>query len=201
MARRNDHSREELRQLALDAARFIIEAQGLAALSARKVAARMGYTVGTLYLVFSNLDDIIGQANSQTLAELNAALDQAAASEQDPAARIQALADAYVSFATRHTRRWSALYEHGIEADIALPHYVSEQLAASYALVEELLRPLAPQRPAGETAEAARALWGGVQGICILALSDKLGIARAEALPDVARNLIGNFLSGFGTPA
>ncbi len=187
--------------MALDAAQFIIEAQGLAALSARKVATRIGYTVGTLYLVFRNLDDLITQANSQTLAALNAALGRAVAAQQAPERRIQALADAYIGFAIQHTRRWSALYEHGIEADIALPHSVTEQLAAGYALVEELLRPLAPHRPEGEIAEAARALWGGVQGICMLAFSDKLDVARIESLPDVAENLIGNFLAGLRTPA
>ena len=59
MARRSDHSREELREMALAATEEIIDQQGLAGLTARKVAAGIGYTVGTLYLVFRNLDDLI----------------------------------------------------------------------------------------------------------------------------------------------
>ena len=52
MARRSDHSREELREMAITAAEQIVVEQGYEGLSARKVAAAIGYTVGTLYLVF-----------------------------------------------------------------------------------------------------------------------------------------------------
>lgn len=196
MARRNDHSREQLQGMALDAAQFIIEAQGLEALSARKVAGRIGYTVGTLYLVFRHLDELILQANTRTLVELNAAL-AAAADSADAQQGVQAVTRAYVDFATRHTRRWSALYQHAGEANIELPEYFTVQVSSMYKLLERLLRPLAPQTTVQDLAQAARALWGGVQGVCILGLSDKLDIDRIEALPRITDSLVGNFLSGF----
>ena len=56
MGRRNDHSREEIRQMALDAGTELLQQHGVAAVSARKVASRINYTVGTLYLVFENLE-------------------------------------------------------------------------------------------------------------------------------------------------
>lgn len=199
MARRNDHSREQLHQMALEAAGFIIEAQGLAALSARKIAQRMGYTVGTLYLLFRDLDDLITQVNTRTLAELNAELARAASGAGAPEAGVRALVQAYIGFANRHTRRWSALYEHGIEADVELPGCLSDQIGQMYGLVEDQLRPLAPQQPAPRLAESARALWGAIQGVCVLALSDKLDIGRLEALAGVVDNLLGNFLSGLRT--
>lgn len=198
MARRNDHSREELRQMALDAAQFIIEAQGLTALSARKVASRIGYTVGTLYRLFEHLDDLIAQVNARTLAELNATLERAAADCPDAERCVHAVTHAYIDFASRHTRRWSALYEHGIEADIQLPRYFTEQIASMYQQVEALLQSVAPQRSAEDITRAARALWGGVQGICVLALSDKLDIDRIETLSEVADSLVGNYLAGLG---
>ncbi|MEZ5601737.1 MAG: helix-turn-helix domain-containing protein, partial [Candidatus Competibacteraceae bacterium] len=63
MGRRNEHTREELRQIALEAAEELVAAQGLSGLSTRKVAARIGYTVGSLYMIFRNLDDLIAQMN------------------------------------------------------------------------------------------------------------------------------------------
>ena len=63
MGRRNEHSRAELREIALQAAEHLVAEGGLAALSTRKVAAHIGYTVGSLYLVFHNLDDLIIQMN------------------------------------------------------------------------------------------------------------------------------------------
>ena len=183
--------------MALDAARFIIEAQGLAALSARKVAQRMGYTVGTLYLLVRDLDDLIIQANARTLAELNAELRRTAGDHAQPERRLRAAARAYLGFANRQTRRWSAVYEHGIEADVRLSSDFTEQMAQMYRLVEGLLRPLAPRRPAPEIAESARALWGALQGIAMLALSDKLVIENIDSLPAVVDNLVGYFLTGF----
>ena len=51
MGRRNQHSREEQRTMALDAAEALVAAEGLAGFSMRKVAQAMGYTVGNLYLL------------------------------------------------------------------------------------------------------------------------------------------------------
>ncbi len=74
MGRRSDHSREELGALALDAARKIVEQEGLRGLTARRVARDIGYTIGTIYNHFENLDDLIMQLNGQTLDSLYAAL-------------------------------------------------------------------------------------------------------------------------------
>ena len=133
------------------------------------------------------------------LAELNVELARAAGGAAAPEAGVHALAQAYMNFANRQTRRWSALYEHGIEADVELPACLSEQIGQMYGLVEEQLRPLAPQQPASRLAESARALWGAVQGICVLALSDKLDTGHLEAPAGVVDNLLGSFLSGLRT--
>ena len=66
MGRRSDHSREEIRQMALQAAESIVTEGGYKALSARKVASEIGYTVGTLYLVFENLDELVLYVNGRT---------------------------------------------------------------------------------------------------------------------------------------
>ena len=58
MGRRSAHTSDELRGLILSAARDIIETEGLTALSAREIARRIGYSAGTLYNIFDNLDDI-----------------------------------------------------------------------------------------------------------------------------------------------
>src|SRR5687768_17867187 len=76
MGRRNEHSREELKALALRAAGDIVGESGAAALSMREVARRIGYTVGALYLVFTNLDDLIVHLNEQTIMELREALER-----------------------------------------------------------------------------------------------------------------------------
>ena len=67
MGRRSDHSRDELYTMALAAARKIAEKEGLRGLTARRIAREIGYTVGTLYNLFDNLDGLIVHLNGTTL--------------------------------------------------------------------------------------------------------------------------------------
>ena len=66
-----------------------------------------------------------------------------------------------------------------------------------FAKVEAGLEPLAGKRSPQEITQAARALWGGVHGICILALSDTLGITGADSVAKLTTSLISNYLAGF----
>ena len=97
MARRSDHSREELHALALTAARRIVEAEGLRGLGARRVAREIGYTIGTIYNIFEDFDDLIDQMNSQTLDQLHQVCGRLEG-EDEPATRLRRLADRYVGF-------------------------------------------------------------------------------------------------------
>src|SRR5512134_263577 len=110
MARRSDHSRDEMREMSLNATEEIVAREGYAALSTRRVAAAIGYTVGTLYLVFRNFDELILQVNARTLDALSARLLEAAgAAEGVP--RALALGRAYLRFATERPRLWRMVFE------------------------------------------------------------------------------------------
>ena len=75
MGRRNEHSREQLQEMAVTAADEIIASEGLRGLTARKVAGRLGYSAGSLYMVFDGLDDLILHVNARTLERLAHSLD------------------------------------------------------------------------------------------------------------------------------
>lgn len=197
MARRSDHTREEIHQMALDAAEAIASQEGISGLSARKVAAKIGYTVGTLYLVFKNLDDLILQVNDRTLSLLYQEMQQVCANNDDPEACVLALCHAYIDFASNNTARWSMIYEHVLEDEFVLPEPFQQQVHQIFGLVEDALRPLGKNKSDQEIAQAARALWSGIHGICILALMGKLDIAGIDSVQQLADNLTINFLKGF----
>ncbi|MDX1527151.1 MAG: TetR/AcrR family transcriptional regulator [Gammaproteobacteria bacterium] len=197
MARRNDHSRDEIRQMALDAAEAIASQEGYSGLSARKVAANIGYTVGTLYLVFKNLDDLIVQVNDRTLSQLYQVMERVSVKNKPPEACILALSHAYIEYASNNTARWSMIYEHVLEDDYELPEPFQQRVQRMFALVENVLRPLGKNKSDKEIAEAARALWSGIHGICILALTRRLDIAGINSVRDLADTLVINFLKGF----
>lgn len=197
MARRSDHSREELREMTLKAAENIVVEQGYEGLSARKVATAIGYTVGTLYLVFENLDDLILHINARTLDRLHARMAESQAKSGDAVDYLLQLGEIYIRFANDDPHRWAMVFEHRFSEDRVVPAWYQEKIARMFAMVEEGLAPLATNRPQLEVTQAARALWGGVHGICILALTDNLGIAGVDSVQDLTQSLISNYLKGF----
>lgn len=183
--------------MALAAAERIVRREGYAGLSARKVAKPIGYTVGTLYLVFKNLDDLILQVNARTLDDLHEATKRAYARFDDPQPRVLALGRSYIEFATEHSYRWSMIFEHQLPKGEDWPDWYSEKVARTFALVEEALMPLSRNRSPEHLKQAARALWGGVHGICILALTNKLDISDVGSVQSLTDSLISNYLKGF----
>jgi AcrR family transcriptional regulator len=200
MARRNDHSRDEIREMALAAAEKIILEQGAKGLSARKVAAAIGYTVGTLYLVFDNLDDLILQVNAHTLDRLHDRMTEDQARHKDPMERLLQLGHTYISFADEEPHRWELIFEHRLPEGQQPPRWFREKVARMFSLVETSLEPLATNRSPQEIKQAAAALWSGVHGICILAISGQLDVAGVESVQDLTHSLMSNYLRGFIKP-
>lgn len=196
MGRRNEHSREELREIALQAAEALVIEQGLAGLSTRKVVKRIGYTVGSLYMVFRNLDDLVVQMNERTLDALYARL-VAAIADQPPAAAIRALAQTYIRFALTETRRWLAIYQHRLPEGESPPDSFTDKVSQMFALAQQQLARLSPQRSPEDIALAARALWSGIHGVCILGFDHKLEVAGGRPVQDVADSLLEHYLAGF----
>jgi len=197
MARRSDHSREELREMALSAAEQIVVDHGYEGLSARKVATAIGYTVGTLYLVFENIDDLILNVNARTLDRLHAKMTELKAQPGEARDYLLQLGQVYIHYANNDPHRWAMVFEHRFAEDREVPAWYQEKITRMFSVVEEGLKPLAKQRPRQEVTLAARAIWSGVHGICILALMDTLGIAGVESAQELTRSLISNYLKGF----
>ena len=100
MGRRSDHSREELEALILAEGHRLMAETGYARFSAREVAKRIGYSIGTIYNVFGSLDALLLAINSRTFALWAAWLrDKLAVAGED---RIAALVAGYFDFAERN---------------------------------------------------------------------------------------------------
>ncbi|ALG66498.1 TetR/AcrR family transcriptional regulator [Beggiatoa leptomitoformis] len=196
MGRRNDHSREEIQLLAIQAAEKIVTEQGWRALSTRKVAKEIGYTVGSLYLVFENLDDLIMQVNGRTLDELYAVVADIAINQKDAETCLCALGQAYLTFATENTQRWLMIFEYSRQADPVLPTWYYPKIAQLFSLVASRLKPLLPVSNLPQLTNATHALWGSVHGICILALTEKLAVVGTNSVQELLETLIHTYLAG-----
>jgi AcrR family transcriptional regulator len=194
MGRRNEHSRDELKALALRAAGDIVAESGASALSMREVARRIGYTVGALYIVFTNLDDLIVHLNEQTILELRTALERIRGRTNQPAQNLRLLVAAYLGFALLHTARWRLVFEHRLPDGQKAPPTYAGHTAAIFALVGDRLREAGITRDAASTAEVATALWSGAHGICMLAVTGKLQVATQASVQRLLDVLLDSFL-------
>jgi AcrR family transcriptional regulator len=196
MGRRSDHSREEIHQLALQAAEALVAEGGYQALSARKVARRIGYTVGTLYLVFDNLEDLVWQLNGRTLDVLHQRLIDRLSQGASGEVALKQLAFAYIEFAQTQTARWGMLFEYAGGSESDLPEWYQEKLGRVFGLVEQALQgPLAGCDP-NTLRRASRVLWASVHGICLLRIRQRLDLAGGQTTEEMTQMLIEGFLAG-----
>jgi AcrR family transcriptional regulator len=200
MARRSDHSREELAALVVGAARDLVARSGRDAVTARAIAERIGYAPGSIYNAVGDLGLVLLRVNAETLGGLAGELEAVVARSRsaDPMHTVVAVAEAYMQFVSRHHRLWAAALEPGLAGDAPPEWYLSarERLAQ---LVDRVLRPFYPD--AAERNRCSVALWAALQGVAALSISDNLELegGRFDAA-DIARSIVCRYLTGQEPP-
>lgn len=168
MGRRSDHSRAELEALILREGHALMAEVGFARFSAREVAKRAGYSIGTIYNVFGSHDRLVLAINTQTFdlwaAHLRSKLATAGAD------RIAALVQGYFGFARAYPHLWMAIYDHRLPAGMTMPAEDEATRTALTAIVaDEIARALGRERH--DVVALTRSLVATVHGHCHFALN------------------------------
>ena len=183
--------------MAIDATRTVISQEGIEGVSVRKVAQQIGYTAGTLYQSFENIHDLILHANAFTLSEMLSELEVSFMVSRDPLQRMIKLAEAYLHFAETRQRQWAAVFRHALPEDYPLPDWYQARIDALFAMVENGVRELAPDRSRRSVQGASRTLWSGVHGICILHTGNKLFSNRIASAQSLVQSLVKHYLNSW----
>ena len=200
MARRSDHTRDELREMILEAARNIVETDGYQALTVRAVTSRIGYTAGTLYQIFDNLEALFAAVNAETVAELGDSIVAQTGAIEDPKTRLREMSHRYLVFAFSHPDRWRLAFEQLYPSGRDRPESIMRETGAMFDCVNRLLRQAAPELPVKRLRTGAAAFWAGVHGVCHLALSQRLDLATSQPVEVVLDELIDTFFAGIAEP-
>jgi AcrR family transcriptional regulator len=163
VGRRSDHTRPELEALILAEGHRLMAEAGYAGFSAREVAKRIGYSIGTIYNVFGSHDRLVMAINSRTFglwaAWMRTRLDA------DPADRIAVLVESYFGFAAANPNLWMAIYDHRFPTGEELPERYRTQRAELTGIVEEEIIRVLPAARAGQAAAWPARWWRRSTGI------------------------------------
>ncbi|WP_070963725.1 TetR/AcrR family transcriptional regulator [Vibrio sonorensis] len=193
MARRNDHTREELIALTLKTVKEFLNDHSYHELSLRKVATMIGYVPSTLVNVFGNYNLLLLHAVAETLDELSEQAQEVVSQSQDPNEALYQLAYCYHDFATVNRYRWQLIFEHKMNGEV-LPEWQKNRIDSMTGMLEGLLKVLAPSRSEAEVLQASRVLWSGVHGITLLSVDDKFFAAEPVDGKVLIENLLSNYL-------
>ena len=147
---------------------------GFGAFSAREVARRIGYSIGTIYNVFDSLDHLLIAINSRTFELWTGYLRQRV--EQGGSDRIRSLVQAYFDFAREHPGLWMAIYDHRLPTGMALPDTDMQKRRALTQIVFDEIALQLPARSDSEVEHLARSLIATVHGHCTYELNGSFAL-------------------------
>jgi AcrR family transcriptional regulator len=187
----SDHKRE----LILDAARKVFEADGLEGASLRAIAGAAGYTPAALYFHFESKEAIYAEVLRGSLADLEQAVNRSVARTKTPIDRLRATAMAFFRYYSDNPRDLDLgfyLFRGGMK-----PHGLGKERDDMLnAALESALRPIAEAALAlGARREEARSLMADIfahaVGLLLLAHTGRIRMFGASAL-----NLMERFVEG-----
>ncbi|MCP2324122.1 AcrR family transcriptional regulator [Hamadaea flava] len=108
---RKQREQADRERLIVATARELAEQQGWDAVTTRRLAERIEYSQPVLYSHFRGKREIIGAVALEGATEMAAAVRAATSAEDDPRARVAALARAYLDFAARNPAVYDALFQ------------------------------------------------------------------------------------------
>ena len=172
---RRERERAERREVIVNAARDLAEAEGWEAVTTRRLADAIEYSQPVLYSHFENRDAIVAAVAVQGFAELADVLRDATADVPSPRAAIDAVARAYVTFAMSNPSLYDAMFTLA-----ALPFGKPGRPAAlrdGFAALREAVVPLAGGRDPDILTQLT---WSALHGLATLTRGGRLGDGMDE---------------------
>ena len=171
---RRAYEKRELREAILQTAAELLLAQGYEAFSLRRVAERLGYSATTIYLYFTNKDDLIAAIVDDAFERLErrllVALDTAG---PEPRRRLMALADAYIHFGLENPIAYRLMFLQ--RPDVLLSCRAGEKRPRIAAVRQQMADAVAEALaagalPPGDAHGHSDLLWSQAHGIVSLAI-------------------------------
>lgn len=166
----------EIREHVIKAATRAIESKGLTGLKARPIAQRAGISVGSIYNLFGDLDELTRIVNGRTYDALyeieRAALEEARRAGKSSRAQMMDLAAAYLEFVETHQSIWLAALSFNRSQTEQPPQWYLDKEQALFRIIEDAIATFPGAQDIETRKNNARALWASIHGIVTVAVAD-----------------------------
>ena len=166
----------EIREHVIKAATRAIESKGLDGIKARPIAQRAGISVGSIYNLFGDLDELIRIINGRIYDALyeieQRALEEARRAGKSSRDQMMDLAAAYLEFVETHQSSWNAALTFNRSQTELPPQWYFEKEQALFRIIEDAIATFPGAKDIDTRKNTARALWASIHGIVTVAIAD-----------------------------
>lgn len=169
---RRKREKEGLRQEILDAARELFAREGYESVSIRKIAEKVEYAPGTIYLYFRDKAEILECLCEETFAKLSQRLGAIAIDQGDPLEALRRGLRLYIEFGLQYPHHYYVTFVMAgrLLYDAGKTERISK---AGDACFSNLVRCVAKCGEAGQLRltdihEASQTIWAGIHGLTTL---------------------------------
>lgn len=191
MARRSDHTQDELKDLIINGSIKLITEIGPSAFGTRAIAKEIGYSFGTIYHIYGNLEALRYHVKGRILDNWYDELSSGMEDQEDTA---KFLVSAYISLSEQQRFLWAFVFAMPSDSKENAPKWYIEKVEKLFSLVIDAFEPITRDRKEAEI--AARAMWPSIHGICVLAMSHKLEMVSNEPSKKLAYDLLDIYMAG-----
>jgi len=192
---RRIRQKEEVRASILTAAWQMVEKEGWQALSIRKIAEAIEYSVPVIYDHFENKEAILLEFTRKGFRLLNEELERAKSGFINPAQQIEALAYAYWKFGFSNKEYYQLMYGLGMPGCETVKQI--PELKTFSEIILDTLRKLIAQSP-NTDADAflkLHSFWSTLHGLISINMMGKVN-SRDELNAMILKDFITGFVSG-----
>jgi len=187
--------KEEVRAAILAAATQLVEKEGWQALSIRKIAEAIEYSVPVIYDHFENKEALLLEFTKKGFQLLNRELLQAKKRFTQPAQQIEAIAYAYWKFAFTHRTYYQLMYGLGMPGCEAVKQ-ISELGTFTELILDPIRTLIAKTRNNGSDPYLKlHTLWSALHGLISINMMGKEN-SRDELNAMVLKDFITGFIAG-----
>lgn len=195
IAERKLRQKEEVRASILEAAWKVVETEGWQALSIRKIAEAIEYSVPVIYDHFANKEAILLEFTRKGFRLLNEDLERAKSRFENPEQQIEALAYSYWNFAFSHKEYYQLMYGLGMPGCETVKQ-IPELGTFTEIILEPLRRMIEQYNSKGaDPFLKLQTLWSTLHGLISINMMGKEN-SRDELNAMVLKDFINGFISG-----